>query len=243
MDATGWQRVAHPDILVWAGAALPVARAALATHPDPWRAGGTWQAGVDALPNLPDGRIGGVAFPWHALPLAPMALHPAQLSTCLPGYPRPDGDAAAHHWRLARDNAHLDGLIPDGPLRRRFIREPHAWILGIPLTEADPGASPLVVWEGSHVILGEALQRALSPHPPESWSRIDISEAYVAARRQALDTCQRRELPARPGQATLIHRLSLHGVAPWANGAEAPPEGRVVAYFRPLLPSVMDWLG
>lgn len=241
-EGPGWRRVVHPDIGAWAAAALPVARAALATHADPLRAGGTWQAGVDALPNGPDGAVGGVAFPWHAFPLAPMPLHPAQLSTCLPGYPRPDGDEAAHRWRLQRDNAHLDGLIPEGPLRRRFIREPHAWIMGIPLTRADPGASPLVVWEGSHLILRDALRQALAAHPPATWADIDITDAYAAARRVALDTCPRRELPARPGEATLIHRLILHGVAPWAEGATAAPEGRMVAYLRPLLASVEAWL-
>lgn len=240
--STGWIRVAHPDLLVWAKAARPVARAALAVHPDRWRAGGTWQAGVDALPNDAEGALAGADFPWHALPLTPAPLHPAQLSTCLPGYPRPDGDDAAHRWRLARDNAHLDGLIPEGPLRRRYIREPHAWILGLPLTEADPGASPLVVWEGSHRVLRTALLAALAPHPPETWSDIDITDAYVQARRLALATCPRRELPARPGEATLIHRLILHGVAPWAEGARAAAGGRIIAYFRPLLPSVADWL-
>jgi hypothetical protein len=242
MDASGWLRFAHPDILAWAKAALPLARAALASHPDPWRAGGTWQAGVDALPNGSDGTVGGVAFPWQALPLPPEPLHPAQLSTCLPGYPRADWDEAAHRWRQTRDNAHLDGLIPEGPLRRRFIREPHAWILGLPLTEADSGASPLVVWEGSHLILRDALRRALAPHPPGTWAGVDITDAYVQARKLALDTCPRRELPVRPGEATLIHRLILHGVAPWADRARAATEGRIVAYFRPMLPSVADWL-
>ncbi|MBE0554438.1 MAG: hypothetical protein IH625_12180, partial [Rhodobacteraceae bacterium] len=42
--------------------------------------------------------------------------------------------------------------------------------------------------------------------------------------------------------ATLMHRLCLHGVAPWADGAIAAPEGRVIAYFRPELASVADWL-
>lgn len=235
-------RLSHPDIAAWAAAALPVARAALDGHPDPWRAGGTWQAGVDALPNDAAGGVGTVPFPWHALPLTPVPLHPAQLSAVRPGYPQPDGDDAAHHWRLARDNAHLDGLIPDGPLRRRFLREPHAWILGMPLTGADAGASPLVVWEGSHLILRAALQRALAPHPLESWPDVDITDAYTTARAEVLRRCHRVELPTRPGEATLIHRLMLHGVAPWADGAGAAPEGRIIAYFRPLLSCVSDWL-
>ena len=240
--AAGWLRLTHPSIADWASAARGPALAALASHADPWRAGGTWQAGVDALPNGADGSIAGTPFPWAALPMARVPLHPAQLSVCRPGYPRPEGDAAAHRWRLTRDNAHLDGLIPEGPDRRRFVREPHAWILGLPLTEADPGASPLVVWEGSHLVLRDALRQALAPHPPSTWADIDITDAYVAARRQALATCPRRELPARPGEATLLHRLILHGVAPWAEGATAAPEGRVVAYLRPLLSGVLDWL-
>jgi hypothetical protein len=46
----------------------------------------------------------------------------------------------------------------------------------------------------------------------------------------------------RPGEATLLHRLTLHGVAPWEPSATAPPEGRIIAYFRPLMSSVKDWL-
>jgi len=46
----------------------------------------------------------------------------------------------------------------------------------------------------------------------------------------------------RPGEATLLHRLTLHGVAPWAAGVTAPPEGRIIAYFRPLMGTVQDWL-
>jgi hypothetical protein len=41
----------------------------------------------------------------------------------------------------------------------------------------------------------------------------------------------------------LIHRLALHGVAPWAEGAEAGPEGRMIAYFRPEFEGLGDdWL-
>jgi hypothetical protein len=39
-----------------------------------------------------------------------------------------------------------------------------------------------------------------------------------------------------------VHRLCLHGVAPWAADATAPPEGRMIAYFRPMLRSVAAWL-
>lgn len=236
----GWLRIGpDPRIAAWAAAAHPLAVAALADAPR--RAGGTWAVGLDALPNGPDGAAGGVAFPWDALPLAPVPVHRAQLSTLWPGYPQPDGDAAAHRWRLTRDGAHLDGLIA-GPDKRRRALEPHAWILGLPVTDCGAGAAPLVVWEGSHAVIRAALLEALDGTAPATWRQADLTDAYAAARRRVLAECPRVELPARPGQATLIHRLALHGVAPWTPGAHAPPEGRIVAYFRPLLPGVADWL-
>ena len=40
----------------------------------------------------------------------------------------------------------------------------------------------------------------------------------------------------------ILHRHLIHGVAPWAEGAVAEPPGRMVAYFRPVLPDVAAWL-
>jgi hypothetical protein len=169
-------------------------------------------------------------------------LHKAQLSTIHAGYPQQSDEesASAYAFRLNRDAAHLDGLLPMGLQRLRMVKEPHAWILGLPLNVSD--AAPLVVWEGSHLILQAALREALAPHPPETWGDVDVTQAYTAARRRIFDTCARIELPTRPGSATLLHRLTLHGVAPWAAGSTAPPEGRIIAYFRPLMASVQDWL-
>jgi hypothetical protein len=217
----GWQRIGpHPAIRAWAEAARDAALQTLATSPEPWRCGGTWFVGVDALPNGPDGAINGTPFPWDALPIPPEPLHPAQLSVIRPGYPQPSPEEtpAAFAYRRDRDAAHLDGLLPIGPEKRRMVKEPHAWILGLPLN--DTTASPLTVWEGSH----------------------DITEAYQAARRTIFSTCRKIELPVRPGEATLLHRLTLHGVAPWKPGDDAPPEGRMIAYLRPLLPAVETWL-
>ena len=194
------------------------------------------------MPNGLDGAVDGVDFPWHALPLAPEPLHRAQLSVIRPGYPQPSPDEtpAAFAFRRDRDAAHLDGLLPIGPDKRRMVKEPHAWILGLPLNDAT--ASPLTVWEGSHEILRAALLQALSPHPPETWGDIDITDAYQAARKRIFASCRRVELPARPGEATLLHRLLLHGVAPWKLGDHAPGEGRIIAYLRPQLASVKSWL-
>lgn len=130
-------------------------------------------------------------------------------------------------------------MIAEGPDRRRRIRERHAWILGLPLTQADPGASPLVVWEGSAGIIRDAL----TGHPPDTRDEVDVTETYQAARRRCFETCRRVPLTARPGEALVLHRLCLHGIAPWQMGAKAPPEGRMIAYLRPPLGGgVAAWL-
>jgi len=243
MQGSGWQRIGpHPAIARWAAAARTAALEALAGSNDSWRCGGTWFVGLDALPNGADGAVGDAPFPWEALPLSPEPLHRGQLSIIRPGYPQPSPDetAAAFAFRRDRDAAHLDGLLPIGPTKARMVKEPHAWILGLPLNET--AASPLTVWEGSHEVLRAALLQALRPHPPEAWSDIDLTVPYQSARKTIFATCRRIELAARPGEATLLHRLTLHGVAPWRPGDDAPPEGRMIAYFRPELPTVRDWL-
>ena len=236
---TGWQIIGpHPAIARWAATTLPVAEAAIAADPAGWRCGGTWHAGVDVLPNGPDGAMGGVPFPWAALPLTPLPLHRGQISVIRAGYPQPwDGETpAAFGYRQTRDAAHLDGVLPVGADRRRMIKEPHAWILGIPLTASVQ--SPLVVWEGSHIIIRDALLTALHGHDPATWADIDVTDAYHAARRTIFATCRRVEVVATPGQATLIHRLCLHGMAPWGQGTG----DRMIAYFRPVLGSAAQWL-
>lgn len=241
----GWRRIGpHPKILAWAEAALPVAEKVLATSAEVWRCGGTWFVGVDALPNDAAGCIGGVALPWDVIGLAPVPLHRAQLSVMRPGYPQPSEteSEAAYGFRLRRGAAHLDGLIADAD-KRRYVAEPHAWVLGLSLNACSADAAPLTVWEGSHHIMRAALAEALRPYPPENWGRVDITAAYTAARKQCFERCPRRDLPSRPSEAILIHRHLLHGVSPWVEGAEAPAAGRIIAYFRPELPDVASWIG
>ena len=123
------------------------------------------------------------------------------------------------------------------------MEEPHAFILGLALNDASADAAPLVVWEGSPAILRAAFAEALAPYPSQDWASVDVTDAYVAARRRVFETCRRVEVPSRPGEAVLVHRLALHGVAPWADGASAGPDGRMIAYFRPLLAGgVPAWL-
>ena len=171
-------------------------------------------------------------------------MHRAQVSSVFPGYPQPSPNEsdAAFAYRRDRDAAHVDGLLPIGPARRRMVREPHAYILGLPLTDCDAGASALVVWEGSHRIMAAAFAAALGDWDEAARPEIDITEAYHAARRTAFERCARVALHARPGEAVLLHRLALHGISPWVDGARAPAEGRIIAYFRPELPDIGTWM-
>ncbi|WP_293574233.1 hypothetical protein [Phaeobacter sp.] len=208
---------------------------------------GTWFIGVDALPNdqtgqLPDGPpLAGAAITFirdHLGEIPP--LHPAQVSSVFPGYPRPrpgEGEAA-FRYRVKRDAAHVDGVKMYGEHRRRKVEEPHAWVLGLPLNAASAGASPLVIWEGSHVIMRAAFAAAFGDRPRAEWADVDVTDAYTAARAEVFETCRRITVTAKPGEAYLMHRLCLHGVAPWEEGATAPDEGRMIAYFRP---EMADW--
>lgn len=74
-----------------------------------------------------------------------------------------------------------------------------------------------------------ALADALAGAAPGREGERDLTEAYAAARRRVFATCLRVALPLAPGEAVLLDPRLLHGVAPWAEGAQAPPEGRVVA--------------
>lgn len=254
-DVHGWLVFdTDPQVVEWVEHARPAARAAV-QNPDlaKWLdCGGTWFVGVDALPNDEQGRVGGSAplagkavdfITDHMGELPP--LHSAQVSVTYPGYPRPrrgEGEAATH-YRLHRDAAHVDGLRAIGAERRRYLREPHGFILGLPLSVAEPSAAPLVVWEGSHHILRDTFATVFAGHAPADWSDIDVTDLYVAARKRVFETCRRVPVPAKPGQAVLLHRMVLHGVAPWTAGARADADGRMTAYFRPEMPGgIRRWL-
>lgn len=216
-----------PAVARWAAAAR---KAALQLDTSDRRHGGTWFVGVDVLSNAPDGSVDGVPMPfadmhdtWHA----------AQVSIVYPDYPKRDADEteAAHLFRKRRDAAHMDGLLPEGPQKRRHLREPHAFVLGIALNEAT--ASPLVVWAESHLIMQAAFAKAFEGVAPQSYGDVDVTEVYQEARRTVFDRCARLEIPTIVGEAVILHRHLIHGVAPW-NG-RAPDEGRMIAYFRPLI--------
>ncbi len=253
-DEKGWVKFPNDPVLAeWIAHALPIARQAVA---DPANSRwldceGTWFVGVDALDNDIEGRVGqsgpliGKAVDFLTDRYGKLPLHKAQVSVVYPGYPRPrtEESEASARYRAKRDAAHVDGLKPSGPERRRKVDEPHAWILGVPLSEARRDAAPLVLWEGSHKILQRAFAQALSGHSQGYLSQIDVTDAYLAARREVFETCPRIELPARPGEAYVLHRHCLHGVASWAEGASAGADGRMIAYLRPIMAGgVAEWV-
>lgn len=251
IEASGWCRFpADAASLAWARAAFREGQAVLADPDQRARhlvCEGTWFVGVDALPTAPDGSIAGVPLGGPAIrALSPLpALHRAQLSVTFPGYPRPrSGESAAgFRYRQTRDAAHVDGILAEGPGRRRYLREPHGWILGLPLTPAEAGASPLVVWEGSHQLMRAAFRAALGPLPPDSRTQADVTDIYTRTRRRVFETCRRVVVTGDPGEAFLLHPMLLHGVAPWTARGAVPVPGRMTAYFRPCLPSGTEgWL-
>lgn len=228
--------------LAWAGAAHHAGLSALADEKlrSNWlRHGGTWFVGVDALPNETDGSLASVPLdgPWRDHVALPKAWHRAQLSVVFPGYPRqdPTESEAAHRFRINRCAAHVDGLHLEAG--RRFLREPHRFILGIALNESD--GAPLVVWPGSHRRMRAAFQAVLKGRDP---LHVDLTEAYKAARARVFEDMAPMPVPLLRGASILLHRHLLHGIAPWTDGAKAPPEGRMTAYFRPQFDDLNDWL-
>jgi hypothetical protein len=253
--ARGWLVFPAERVVAdWASCALaPALSAAHDLSLAHWlRCGGTWFVGVDALPNDAAGRVEGgpplegaaISFIRDELQFDP-PLHKAQVSICYRGYPKPyEGESEqAFRYRLTRDAAHVDGLHAEGPERRRHLKEPHGYILGLALNPVPPEAAPLVVWDGSHSIMGNAFRSAFGNLAPAVWPETDVTEVYQEARRTVFATCRRIPLPARPGEATLLHRHLLHGVAPWPETVPGPDDGRMIAYFRPELRNIASWLG
>ncbi|MEP2530931.1 hypothetical protein [Shimia sp.] len=242
------------SVLQWSARAKLAGQAAMndPAFADWWVCENTWFIGVDALSNDETGAVGG-SKPLGGAPKSAIEtlfgawprLHKAQLSVVRPGYPKPRAgeSAAAFGYRLRRDAAHVDGIKLVGPDRKRHLEERHAWILGLPLTQNGPDEAPLVVWEGSHEIMRRALMRFLAAYPESDWEHVDVTDCYKNARREVFETCDRIPVISAPGEGFVLHRLSLHGVAPWARESAAPNPQRMIAYFRPRLRDpISNWL-
>jgi hypothetical protein len=240
----GW--VSFPfdsSIAAWARAIAPIAQRAMAQPDAHWRCDGTWFPGVNILPNDSQGGISKqnvppltgvpICFINNHLGLPKFHWDQGQISACTPGYPR-QGDEetdAAFRYRMKRDAAHIDGFLRVMPGRRRRFSEGHAFILGIPLNATPPGASPFVIWEGSHAVVRRTLRDVYTGTPAQTWSDIDLTDVYQQMRKQIFDCCPRVEIQAQPGETYVVHRLALHGMAPWTASESVSP--RIIAYFRP----------
>ena len=242
MIDTGFVQFDRTDeVATWAAEARKVAGDVLgAPAPDMQRHGGTWYVGVDAIPNDAAGTLNGMPLrgPWEGM-VPGLPLHPAQLSVVYRGYPARDAGTndAAHSYLMKRDGAHVDGLLGDAT--SRYLRDPHAFVLGIALTDAQ--ACPLVVYAGSHDIMREAFMVAYAGMPPMMWADMDVGAIYRDARAEVFECCERVELPMTAGQSVLLHRMTVHGIAP-EGAKKVPAEGRMMAYFRPQMPDLKAWL-
>ncbi len=259
-----WVRFNHDaELAAWRQHALPpaVESATFASNKQWFRHQGTWFVGVNALPNDSHGKVAGskvlsgAAINWlqryvrSAFGLLDSTSYDiewdrAQVSICYPGYPRksPEESDSAHLFRLQRDAADVDGLLREGKSRARYVREYHAFILGVPLSEFTADAAPFVVWEGSHKIIQRRLQERLESVPMQSWHSEDISQAYIQAREEVFTHCERKEIYAQVGESFAVHRLAVHGMAPWGERASSDANGRMIAYFRPQIIDAYQWL-
>lgn len=255
----GWYKFNYDHALAeWVKCALPEARKAVSKQENAqWlRCGGTWFAGVNVLPNEASGALGGgtplqgvaMEFVRHCLRSSnfatTIALDRGQISVCYPGYPQAmeSESSAAFRYRRDCDAAHVDGILAEGTAKRRHLREYHSFILGIPLVDFSADASPFVVWDKSHEIIRSAFSARFKCLPTDQWGNEDVTDLYQRTRKNVFATCKRVELAVKPGQAFVVHRLALHGVAPWAQSATAGTDGRMICYFRPELGCPLEWL-
>ena len=86
----------------------------------------------------------------------------------------------------------------------------------------------------------ETLAAAFGDRPPANWRDIDVTEVYHGLRRRIFAECRRVVVTAGRGEAFLVHRLALHGIAPWRG--EAAAVERMVIYFRPESGDPAAWL-
>jgi hypothetical protein len=240
------------DIYCWARTARKaIGSSFYEGHRNDLRCGETWFAGVNFLSN--DGR-----GTYRGVPLSGTSINhicdrfgqcfekwdQAQISICYPGYPKPSQDesAAIVNYRKNKFGAHVDGILPVGATRRRFAKEYYAFILGIPLSKFNKHAAPLIVWEKSHFIMQDFLSNYYSSFPKTDKEAVDITEVYQLARKKIFETCKKKAVWAKVGEAYLLNRLTLHGIRPWTSRGRAETCGRIIAYFRPSLLADKLWL-
>lgn len=252
----GWHRLsASEELNAWSEVHLSAAQNCMGDkqHKQWWRYQNTWFAGVNALPNDDKGAVGDKPpLPQSLRQLLAdycqtsiQAMDQGQISALFPGYPQPDPQQskAANHFRKHHFAAHLDGLVPHGPDRRRLLTEQHSFILGISLTDHPANAAPLMVWPGSHMILQKWLIDHLGSLPESDWCTFDLTQSYQQTRQQILADIQPQAIHLDQGDAYVFHRHMLHGMGSWPPKAvDHNAQGRILAYFRPCWHQPQAWL-
>ena len=85
--------------------------------------------------------------------------------------------------------------------------------------------------------------RLFSNIDPSDWKDVDLTDTYKTARKYCFENCNRTTIAGSVGTGYALHPLLLHGITPWVSPAFGPESvSRQVAYFRPLLKNVQDWL-
>lgn len=255
LDALGWEIFERDaDIVQWAAEAKEIVEKKLAQKDFPQkdlRCGGTWFAGVNFLGNSTSGKLETKNLQGKIIASIMSRFREsfdewdsAQISICYPGYPKPMASegVAAFNYRIKKCAAHVDGILPLGNNRRRFVREHHAFIFGIPLSRFNRFASPLVIWEGSHHIILDTFHKIFSSLSSSEWPQLDVTFQYKEARKKVFATCPKKVIWVPLGGCFVLHRMCLHGISPWAKNAQAEPCGRIMAYFRPKLLCEKNWI-
>ena len=251
----GWLKFDFDPVLNdWVDWTLPYAKQCLSDESlaEWWRYQNTWFVGVNALANDKEGSIdsgpvlSGVAvdFMRQWLNFSLQDLDQAQVSAIFSGYPKPhhSDSEAGFKYRLNRDAAHVDGLLKLGANGERYALEYHQYILAIPLNSVSALASPLVLWEKSHLLMRDRFQKFFDQYQKSEWPSTAVNEIYQQTRREIFMNFKRIEVSVQPGQALLIDRHMLHGTSPWRAEQGQDECGRLIAFFRPQYKSMQDWL-
>ncbi len=254
-DRFGWAVVEKDNLLLeWISEAKKVTKDRISSRNfdrEQMRCGGTWFVGMNFLNNDYSGSLNKVTFDGKAVSsiLDRYGIFfehwdKAQVSICYDGYPKPGKSEteASFLYRIKKFGAHVDGILPLGETRRRYAREYHNFIFGIPLVNFNKFAAPVVVWEGSHKIMRRFLSQKLLKNSSKFWKDQDITHLYHEARREVFLHCRKKIIVVPIGGSYILHRLSLHGIMPWGKNGHAEGSNRMIAYFRPLLKEAKFWL-
>ncbi len=228
-----------------------------------FRSGSTWFVGTNFLDNNSQGKIGNRQLSKKIIDNISNYFgtkiqywDKGQVSICWPGYPKKDTleSEKSFNFRIKRFASHIDGIIPLGLQKRRFAKEYHAFILGLPIMNNFKNNASLVVWEGSHKIFRNFFRNIYDGVSSNKISDTDITELYNECRNKVFTKCNVKKIVPNFKQPYLLDRHLLHGIDQWKDpnsGSYAIKNkhlvnnlsnGRIVVYFRPVFSDPYDWI-